>query len=167
MKETPPVNSERLFLLELLDEAFDKKSWHGPNLRSAIRGVDAAQATWRPAGDLHNIWELTLHAAYWKYVVRRRILREKRGSFVLPGSNFFERPVVRVAVSESAWKQDIGILEDEHRKLRTAVAELSAKQFTPAACHLIRGAAAHDLYHAGQIRLLRRLCATRPEAPRG
>jgi hypothetical protein len=24
--------------------------------------------------------------------------------------------------------------------------------------HLIRGIAAHDLYHAGQIRLLRRLC---------
>jgi hypothetical protein len=80
------------FLLDLLDESFDKKSWHGPNLRSAIRGVAATEAAWRPAGDRHNVWELTLHAAYWKYVVRRRILREKRGSFVLPGSNFFERP---------------------------------------------------------------------------
>ena len=154
------------FLLDLLDEAFDKKSWHGPNLRSAIRGVASAEAAWRPAGDRHNIWELTLHAAYWKYVVRRRLLREKRGSFVLPGSNFFERPVGRVALSESVWKQDIAILEDEHRKLRTAVAEFAAKQFTAAACHLIRGAAAHDLYHAGQIRLLRRLCDTRPEAAR-
>ena len=64
MKETPHVDPERLFLLELLDEAFDKKSWHGPNLRGAIRGIDAAQAAWRPAGDRHNIWELTLHAAY-------------------------------------------------------------------------------------------------------
>jgi hypothetical protein len=71
-----------------------------------------------------------------------------------------------VALSESAWKHDIAILDDEHRKLRTAVAALAAKQFTPAACHLIRGAAAHDLYHAGQIRLLRRLCGTRPEAAR-
>jgi hypothetical protein len=166
MKETPHVNPERLFLLELLDEAFDKKSWHGPNLRGAIRGIDAAQAAWRPAGDRHNIWELTLHAAYWKYVVRRRILREKRGSFVLPGSNFFERPFDRAAMSESAWKQDVAILDDEHRKLRTAVVELAAKQFTPAVCHLIRGAAAHDLYHAGQIRLLRRLGETRPEAAR-
>ncbi len=146
------------FLLDLLDEAFDKKSWHGPNLRSAIRGVAAAEAAWRPAGDRHNIWELTLHAAYWKYVVRRRLLREKRGSFVLPGSNFFERPVEGVAVSESAWKQDIALLETEHGHLRDAVAGLAAKAFTPSVCHLIRGAAAHDLYHAGQIRLLRRLC---------
>ena len=60
-------------VLNLLDEAFDKKSWHGPNLRGSIRGVTAAQAAWRIAPDRHNIWELTLHAAYWKYVVRRRL----------------------------------------------------------------------------------------------
>jgi hypothetical protein len=158
---------EKLFLLDLLDEAFDKKSWHGPNLRSAIRGITPEQAAWRPAGDRHNIWELTLHAAYWKYVVRRRILREKRGSFVLPGSNFWTRPADGAAVSESAWKQDIAIVEAEHRELRVAITELAAEELTPAACHLIRGAAAHDLYHAGQIRLLRRLCAAQPGASRG
>lgn len=147
------MSAERSLLLALLDEAFDKKSWHGPNLRGAIRAVSAEQAAWRPEGDRHNIWELTLHAAYWKYIVRRRLLREKRGSFVLTGSNFFERPA-----DSGEWKNDIAILEEEHRKLREAIAELPAKSFTPAACHLIRGAAAHDLYHAGQIRLLRRLC---------
>ncbi len=105
-------------LLDGLDEAFDKKSWHGPNLRGAIRGVTAEQAAWRPAGDRHNIWELTLHAAYWKYVVRRKILSEKRGSFVLAGSNFFERPEGGSAATEAAWKLDIAILEAEHRNLR-------------------------------------------------
>jgi len=146
-------------LLDGLDEAFDKKSWHGPNLRGAIRGVAAEQAAWRPAGDRHNIWELTLHAAYWKYVVRRKILREKRGSFVLAGSNFFERPERGSAATEEAWKLDIAILEAERRKLRDMVTGLPARAFTPAVCHLIRGAAAHDLYHAGQIRLLRRICS--------
>jgi DinB superfamily len=147
------MSAEKQVLLAGLDEAFDKKSWHGPNLRGAIRGVSVEQAAWRPEGGRHNIWELTLHAAYWKYVVRRRLLKEKRGSFVLAGSNFFERPEGG-AVSEAAWRKDIGILEEEHRKLREAIAD---KALTPAACHLIRGAAAHDLYHAGQIRLLRRL----------
>ena len=146
-------------LLDGLDEAFDRKSWHGPNLRGAIRGVTAAQAAWRPAGDRHNIWELTLHAAYWKYVVRRKILREKRGSFVVAGSNFFERPDGGSAATAAAWKRDIAILEAEHRQLRDALAGLPARAFTPAMCHLIRGAAAHDLYHAGQIRLLRRMCS--------
>ena len=165
---------DKSMLLDGLGEAFDKKSWHGPNLRGAIRGVTVAQAAWRPAGDRHNIWELTLHAAYWKYVVRRKILREKRGSFVLAGSNFFERPesgsavagsasvgsaLAEAALAEAAWKRDIAILETEHRKLRDTVADLPARAFTPATCHLIRGAAAHDLYHAGRIRLLRRMCS--------
>jgi DinB superfamily len=156
-------------LLDGLDEAFDKKSWHGPNLRGAIRGVTAVQAAWRPAGDRHNIWELTLHAAYWKHVVRRKILREKRGSFVLAGSNFFERPEggtapagsasAGSALNEAGWKRDIAILEAEHRILRDTVADLPARALTPAVRYLIRGAAAHDLYHAGQIRLLRRMCS--------
>jgi hypothetical protein len=140
-------------LLNFLDEAFDKKSWHGPNLRGAIRGVTAKQAAWRPDLDRHNIWELTLHAAYWKYVVRRRLSGEKRGSFALPGSNFFIRPS---EASEKAWKEDIQILVAEHRKLRSVVSRLDIA--SAAHEHLIRGASAHDLYHAGQIRLLRRLC---------
>jgi hypothetical protein len=67
-------------------------------------------------------------------------------------------PTTESTASAAAWKRDIAILEAEHRKLREAVANLPARAFTPATCHLIRGAAAHDLYHAGQIRLLRRLC---------
>jgi len=144
-------------LLDLLDEAFDKKSWHGPNFRASIRGIRARQAAWRPAPGRHNIWELTLHAAYWKYVVRRRITGEKRGSFVLAGSNYFERPV---ELSEAAWKKDIGILVAQHRDLRRAVAQLPST-LNSATLHLIRGVAAHDFYHAGQIRLLRRLCDSR------
>ena len=146
----------KLEILDLIDEAFDKKSWHGPNLRSSIRGVTARQAAWRAAPGRHNIWELTLHAAYWKYAVRRRITGEKRGRFVLPGSNFFSRPV---EASEAAWKADVAILLAEHRDLRRVLVQLPPKRWQdPKTLHLIRGIAAHDLYHAGQIRLLRRLC---------
>jgi len=157
MAQTDP---ELLLLLDLLDEAFDKKSWHGPNLRGSIRGVSARQAAWRVFPDRHNIWEYALHAAYWKYVVRRRITGEKRGSFLLPGSNFFARPT---ELSEAAWKADVAILIAQHQDLRRAVLELprdlrqNARKWS-ATMHLIRGSAAHDLYHAGQIRLLRRLC---------
>ena len=152
------MQPEIRILLALLDEAFDKKSWHGPNLRGSLRGVTAEQAAWRPGQDRHNVWELALHAAYWKYVVRRRITREKRGSFPLEGSNFFERSV---ELSETAWKADIAILDAEHKKLRAVIAGLSRKGYREVdwrkLLHLIRGAAAHDLYHAGQIRLLRRM----------
>jgi uncharacterized damage-inducible protein DinB len=157
-----PPDCEIVLLLDGLAEGFDRKSWHGPNLRGAIRGLSAEQAAWRPGEGRHNIWELALHAAYWKYIVRRKLTGEKRGAFVLKGSNFFPRPEDGASPSEAAWRQDISILEAEHRNLCETVAALHRSSFNTArwreTIHLIRGAAAHDLYHAGQIRLLRRLC---------
>lgn len=149
-------------LLDGLAEAFDRKSWHGPNLRSALRGVTAEQAAWRPGNGRHNIWELALHAAYWKYVVRRKLTGEKRGGFVLKGRDFFPRPEAGADPSGAEWRKDIAILEHEHKRLCEVVRNLTSGKHNDARwrarVHLIRGAAAHDLYHAGQIRLLRRLC---------
>jgi hypothetical protein len=143
-------------LLALLDEAYEKRTWHGPNLKQSIRGITAERAAWRPAPGRHNIWELTLHAAYWKYTVRRKITGVKRGSFALQGSNFFARPENGKA-NEAAWRQDKALLDREHRALRAAVAKVLR---TPSGAKLLRylyRVAFHDVYHAGQIRLLRRL----------
>jgi hypothetical protein len=143
-------------ILILLDEAYEKRTWHGPNLKQAIRGVTAKQAAWRPGPGRHNIWEETLHAAYWKYAVRRRIEGGKRGSFALKGSNFFARPE-KGKLSKAAWRADKALLEHEHRALRDAIAKVLP---TPRGAKLLRqlyGIAFHDIYHAGQIRLLRRL----------
>ena len=144
------------FVLALLEEAYEKKTWHGPNLSQSMKGVTARQAAWRPARGRHNIWELALHAAYWKYAVRRRIEGGKRGSFALKGSNFFTRPEPG-NLNEAAWRADKELLKREHRALQQAVARVLS---TPRAGKLLRslyGIAYHDIYHAGQIRLLRRL----------
>lgn len=143
-------------VLALLDEAYEKKTWHGPNLKQSLKGVSVVQAAWRPSPGRHNIWELALHAAYWKYVARRRIEDSKRGSFALKGSNFFPRPAKGNA-TEAAWAADRKFLEREHRALCAAVARVLR---TPRGENLLRhvyGVAFHDVYHAGQIRLLRRL----------
>jgi uncharacterized damage-inducible protein DinB len=148
--------------LELIDEAFEKKAWHGPNLRGTLRGLTAAEAAWRPGPARHSVWELVVHAAYWKYAVRRRLSGEKRGSFALTGSNWFARPE---AAGHAAWAKDVRLLVAEHRKLRAVVAGLRDRDLDRAAAAggattvrvLVRGIAAHDLYHAGQIQLLKRL----------
>jgi hypothetical protein len=143
-------------VLAILDEGYEKKTWHGPNLKQAIKGVTAKQAAWRPGAGRHNIWEVALHAAYWKYALRRRIDGGKRGSFALKGSNFFARPE-KGKLSEAAWRKDKELLEQEHRALRAAVSKVletpRAKKLLPS----LYGVAFHDIYHAGQIRLLRRL----------
>ena len=143
-------------VLALLDEAYEKKTWHGPNLRQSIKGVTAKQAAWRPGPGRHNIWEVMLHTAYWKYAVRRRIEGGKRGSFILKGSNFFPRPEAG-KLSEAAWNNDRKLLEREHRSLRQTVAEVLPTGRGTKFLKQLYGVAFHDIYHAGQIRLLRRL----------
>ena len=148
-------------LLSLLDAAYDRKSWHGTNLRGSVRGLSARQAAWRPAPDRHNVWELVLHAAYWKYVAFRRLTGLARGSFPLKGSNWFARGD---PADDRSWRQDVSLLDHTHKTLRAAVAKLSPADLdrtprgsTVSNFALLSGVAAHDLYHAGQIQLLKRL----------
>lgn len=151
---------ETSLLLDLLAEAFERKSWHGTNLRGSFRGMSAAEAAWRPGEGRPNAWEIAVHAAYWKYAVRRRLTGEKRGSFALEGSNWFRRPAGEP--SDAAWKADLALLLAEHRALVAAVAErlpAIAGARRAKALFLVRGAAAHDLYHAGQVQLARKLRA--------
>jgi uncharacterized damage-inducible protein DinB len=157
----PHDSGEIAMLLASLDEAYERKAWHGPNLKGSIRGLSLEVVAWRPSPARHNIWEHVLHAAYWKYIVRRRLLREKRGSFPLKGSNWFTRSEDLTA---AAWKSDVALLDQMHRALREAVAALDPRELAirPAGSKvtnaaLLRGIAAHDVYHAGQIQLLKRL----------
>ena len=143
-------------VLTLIDRAYEKSAWHGPNLKQSIRGLTASQAARRPGPSRHNIWEETLHAAYWKYVVRRKLAGGKRGSFTLKGSNFFPRPE-EGKLSEAAWRADKELLEREHRALREAIAQTLPTNPTAKLLRLLYGISFHDIYHAGQIRLLRRL----------
>ncbi len=96
-----------------------------------------------------TIWEQLLHAAYWKHVVLNKLAG--KSPFPRKGSNWVKMPADR---SEKSFKADIRLTRDIHAKLRANIArrKLNAKQIW-----LIHGAAAHDIYHAGQIKLLRRI----------
>jgi hypothetical protein len=149
----------------LIDTAYDHVSWHGPNLRGSLRGMTPVLAAWRPSPGRHNIWELIVHAAYWKYVAWRRLTGAKRGSFPLDGSNFIARPVEN---TKAALQADLDLLDEMHRVLREAAAAVSAAELDTGSAQrgvtrraLLTGVAAHDLYHAGQIQLLKRMANAR------
>ncbi|HEV8657103.1 MAG TPA: DinB family protein [Thermoanaerobaculia bacterium] len=142
-------------LLANLEQAYERKGWQGTTLRGSLRGVTSQQALWRPARPRHNIWELTLHCAYWKYAVRRRLTGEKRGSFAMKGSNWFVSPA---GADEKEWRDVQRLLDEQHEQLRSAIESLPKSAFSDRKrVRLMYGIAAHDLYHTGQIQLLKRL----------
>ncbi len=148
-------------LLQTYDQAYDKTAWHGTNLRGSLRGVKLPELLWKPGKGRHNIWETALHCAYWKYIVWRIITGAKKGAFPRKPSDW---PKLPVEPSAELWKEDLALLDCWHQTLRREIA-----QFPPAKLNskptnskvsfiqTIYGISSHDLYHAGQIQLLKRL----------
>lgn len=143
--------------MKLLRHAYDHPTWHGANLREALEGVSLKEALWRPAPERHNIWELVLHCAYWKHVTIRQL-----GGFD-DDEGFPRSPKDFPALPEAmqaAWETDLSLLETTHQRLLTKVgAFVQARLSEPATdkrtvSEIIFGVAYHDIYHAGQIRLL-------------
>ena len=148
-------------LLEMFEQAYTAPAWHGTPLKGTIRGVSARQALWRPGRGRHCIWELVLHTAYWKCMVRRRLLRDPRISFPREGANW---PALPAVTNDAAWKSDRALLDEQHRLLRRAIAGINPRELSRRAWHSrwpvktqVYGIASHDLYHAGQIQILKRL----------
>lgn len=155
------TESQVAVILENLHRAFDRRSWHGPNLMGSLRGLQPDEAAWRPQPERHNIWEYIVHAAYWKYRVVKLLDAQATDAFTFPGSNFFSRPG---DATKAALKADVQVLNQWHRRLVSVVevldpALLGATSGNSEFTHrdLILGAAAHDVYHAGQVRLIRRM----------
>jgi uncharacterized damage-inducible protein DinB len=152
-----------MLLLEGFSPTRTPRAWHGgPTPLGAVRGVPARLAAWRPARGRKTIWELTLHIAYWNYAVRRAITGEPRSTFPRSPSNWPAQPS---RPTEAAWRADVALLKEEHRRLTAAWRKVRASSLERVPLDgrkwrtgdLLLGVALHDAYHAGQIQLLKRL----------
>lgn len=147
----------------LLEEAFAGPAWHGPSLRTALRGVTPAEARWRPAPGRNTVWELVLHAAYAKHIVLGRL-----GGRGRPFARKLRRawwPAAAEPADDAAWRRDRELLEATHRALVDAVRAASpgalARGGRRPLTEQLAGVALHDTYHGGQISLLRKLYRAR------
>jgi uncharacterized damage-inducible protein DinB len=154
-------------ILELLSwnlqPASGQRNWHGgPSPVTALRGVEAEQAAWRPGPRRKSIWALALHIAYWKYTVLRHLEPGPISRFPRSPSNW---PAPPAAADAAAWSRDVGLLKQHHDLLVAAVARISVTaldRIPPAGRRwtygqLVLGIAAHDAYHTGQIQLMKKL----------
>jgi len=150
-------------ILNLLQPAKGSRLWYGgATAAGSLRGVGYGEAAWKPALGRHSIWALVLHLAYWKYAVRRIIEDSPKGAFPRKPSNW---PAVPANADEKAWKRDRGLLGEEHEKLLAVVRAFDPHRLDEIApgsgsyrfTDLMFGVSTHDLYHTGQIQLVKRL----------
>jgi len=152
--------TESARLADQIQRAFNGKAWHGDSLMQLLKGVDAKRASAKPIKNAHSIWELVLHIAAWDGAV----LRYMSGKTVRVSRNE-NFPVVR-DTSAAAWTQAIEKMRQVHRELVKAVAEFPDSRLgepVPGKTqsyynyfYLFAGIAQHEIYHAGQIAMLKK-----------
>lgn len=137
--------------------AFEGEAWHGPSIKEVLAGVTAKQAAAKPIPNAHSIWELVLHVATWENAVRLWVKGEKHEV-----SKEEDWRAVK-DTSETAWKKTLQNLENGHKELRKTISGLSdadldkiLKQPKPSVYQLLHGVIQHDLYHAGQMAILKK-----------
>jgi uncharacterized damage-inducible protein DinB len=149
--------SEIRRILDQMDRAFSGDAWHGPSLMSLLEGVSAEGASKHAVRGAHSIWELVHHIGAWNTIVRRRL--EGNTAAVTAEQDW---PPVRDA-SETAWKRALEVLSESRAALRTVAENLRDDQLeeklagsSVSRYAILHGVIQHDLYHAGQIAILKK-----------
>lgn len=146
--------------MRFLAEVYSGPAWHGPSVKESLNGVSARVAARKPAPDRNSIWELVLHLAHGRHLLIERINNAPSQPFPREVREPWW-PVSPSDTSETAWQAELALLDDYQTKFLDAVRAATSVQLDripSGAEHAIRdqllGMAAHDAYHAGQIRLL-------------
>ncbi len=153
-------------IADQLQRAFERNAWHGPALMETLAGLTAAEAQSRPVATAHTIWEMVQHLSSWKEIVARRLAGERIDDVAAD----FDWPPVADS-SESGWQATLQHLSEAQRKLLDAVKVFDPMRLmssVPGTNYtyfvMIHGSQQHDVYHAGQISLLKHTM-TEKESP--
>jgi len=151
------VSTELERIEEQLRQSFEGEAWHGPSLREALDGVSAEEAMQHPIAGAHSIWELVLHLAGTYSLILRRLNGD--ATDLSPDEDW---PTVD-APSQAKWTAALDVLRSLNQQLRAAVRSFNKDSLDQnmgsrrySAYTQFIGVTQHDLYHAGQIVLLRR-----------
>jgi uncharacterized damage-inducible protein DinB len=142
-------------IVDQLERSYAGDAWHGPSVKEVLKGVGPATAAARPLATAHSIWEIVLHMATWK-----RYVHEALGGAEIKVADDEDWPPVKDTSAE-AWRAALKKLDDEHAAVTHAARRLSEDRLDKpvtrrgvTAYRLLEGIVQHDLYHAGQIRML-------------
>ena len=153
-------------LADQIRRAFEGEAWHGDALLEILKDLDAKAAIAKPIPNAHSIWEILLHIAAWDGAVIRRI-----GGQAVNLSDEENFPAINDS-SQAAWKNAIASVRGTHDQLVKAVAAFPDERLSEQVpgksaqpyydyYYMFSGIVQHELYHAGQIVMLKKFAAAK------
>jgi len=156
-------------LADQIRRAFEGEAWHGDALLELLNDVDATSAIAKPIPNAHSIWEILLHIAAWDGAVVRRIAGQTVN--LSDEENF---PTIKDS-SPAAWKKAIDSVKKTHGELVKAVAAFPDARLgerVPGKSqayydyyYMFSGIVQHELYHGGQIAMLKKFAGAKSKPP--
>ncbi len=150
-------------IVDQLHRAFSSSPWHGPSLLEILEDVSHDVAAAHPMANTHSIWELVLHLASWKDVVRRRLT----STVPIQPNDEENFPAVPEPTSAN-WTTTLERLQRTQDQLVEAIRSAAPESFekiVPGKDYnqlvMLLGIPQHDDYHAGQIALLKKAYKSR------
>lgn len=154
------MGTRKALLESIAQHGFEQENWFMP-LQDAVAGLTAEQAAWRPAPDVHNIWELVSHLTFWKQLVTERLNGAPPRGVQIDNEATFQ-----AAESAAGWQDAVSHLLAAQTAFRKATSALSEEDLDQPEKHPhginIADLIMHDAYHTGQIALLRKLQGAHP-----
>lgn len=146
----------------------EKEGWQWqPPLSTALDGLTAAQAAWKPSPERHSIWQIVRHLILWK----GGVLDAWDGN-PPDGQQLLARDWREAGGAESDWERDrqrllaisLELLSRVHglddAGLSKPIDWYQGRHRQALAMRVVR-TTTHDAYHAGQIQYLRALQGTK------
>jgi uncharacterized damage-inducible protein DinB len=157
-------DSEVSRLVDQLEREHSGEPWHGQPLGDILSGITHRQAAARPIAGGHTIWEIVLHLTAWKHEVRKRLAGAPAGA---PSEG--DWPVPPSPAGADEWRDALAALDEAHHALVAVVARIPDAQLfdrtndprvdaesADTYFQLVQGTLQHDIYHSGQIALLKK-----------
>ncbi len=146
-------------ILDQLKRAYEGNAWHGPSVKEALAGVTPALANARPLANAHSIWELVRHIAVWEDGGRRRLEGDRAAIEVSSPEDW----PPATDTSDGAWEEAKAALDRVHQRFIEAIKRVPDSRLDEPILEgmsttyvTLHGVIQHDLYHAGQIAMLKK-----------
>jgi uncharacterized damage-inducible protein DinB len=146
--------SEIQHILSLLKSTFNKSPWYGPSVNDVLSDIDAELAELR-INNTHSIIELVCHMTAWRTFVVKKL--EGDVDYKVDDALNFPTPF--------NWETTLKDLHESQAKLIAAIQNFDSSLLHDAVPNsssgytfftLLHGIIHHDIYHTGQIILIKK-----------
>jgi uncharacterized damage-inducible protein DinB len=145
-------------IADLLERTFDGEAWHGDSITRILQGITSEKALQKPIRNVHSIWEIVLHMIAWEHVVVTCL----QGETYEGVQDEQDWPPVK-ETDQEAWQSALKRLAETTSKLKELMLsfpeaklheKVPGRNFT--FYRLLHGMIQHNLYHGGQIAMLKK-----------